>query len=332
VKNKMYSVALSLRDTLNAMQNNIDKAPHDWLKHHSTDLIEAQNAWRDGTYLDESVGYYSMQYDQPFQIMCGVGIFAGHVRKFRFTPTIIASLGRRVDESGRNVFDESFLNHLQRFALRIEANMPAEGTLLLPNQPLAILKGSKIQILLLKSAIEELVGRSTYWATEAAMTRWAITDFDETETPHAPNTYANRMGWQIRANYIGGSITTGLGDELEVETLASNWTMYKRAEAAETTSQIRRLFAGNKPLADLALTESQDKSQSVSHKSVSFQAADKTNYRIGFSRFMRLYQPVLVKGHPVLASPQLAIRRQRALHQMAAFRHTGLSEYLTGKL
>jgi hypothetical protein len=306
----------------------MDKAPHDWLKNVEA-LLDAQRVWRDGTYKDEVFAQYFVTTNTDFQICCGVGLLAAHVRKFRFSPKVIATLGRLIDQAGRPVFEESFLNHLQRLSLRIELSMPLEGMLLLPHQPVGIMRGNKLQVLLLKSALEELVGRSTYWASQAAMTRWAKKDLVENDTPAAPILPANRSGWKMRAEYIGG---IGVLEPSGIDTMIhSELKMYPLSKRGTEIGQIRRLFDGNKPLFDIEMTEIEDNASSVSKVQTQLKDQHGVVHSLEYSRFIKLYQPVLVKGHPVLASPQLAIRRQRTLHQMLAFAECGLQGYGIGK-
>jgi ribosomal protein L28 len=308
----------------------LDKTPHDWIQNIDS-VIAAQKVWTSGAYRDEITAHFTMDMDAPFRIVCGAGLVAAHVRKFRFNPKVMASLGRLTDKQGRPIFDESFLNHLQRLALRLEMNMPAEGTLLLPGQPLAIIKGTRLQVMLLQSALEELIGNSTYWATTAAMVRWNAGDLKELDTPNAPNLPANRAGWKLRALYIGGGdITKSIGPKhLETEGALH---MHEGNTRATLTGQIRRLFKGNIPLADVQLTDAQDVATSVSKTTMKIVDAKGEAHSIKFGRFLKLYQPVLVKGHAVLASPQLALRRQRTLHQMQAFHECGLGNYMTGSV
>jgi hypothetical protein len=308
----------------------LDKTPHDWIQNIES-VIETQKVWKNGTYSDEVVAHFTMQMESPFMVVCGAGLVAAHVRKFRFNPKVMANLGRLMDSQGRSIFDESFLNHLQRLALRLEMSMPAEGTLLLPGQPLAILKGTKLQVMLLQSAMEELIGNSTYWATKAAIERWQNGQLNEQDTPNAPNLPANRAGWKLRAIYIGGGDITQNTAPKQLET-EGKLMMYEASKRAQLCSQTRRLFKGNIPLADVQLTDSQDTKTSISKTTIKINDASGTEHGLKFSRFLKLYQPVLVKGHAVLASPQLAIRRQRTLHQMKAFQEAGLDTYLQGRL
>jgi hypothetical protein len=306
----------------------VDKTPHNWLNNIDA-LFEAQTSWKDGSYREEVFAQYYVDTNTPFIICCGVGILAAHVRKFKFNPKVIATLGRIVDDNSRPVFEESFLNHLQRLALRVELNMPLEGMFLFPDQPIAIIRGNKLQVLLLQSALRELVATSTYWATQAAFERWKEGNLVEGDTPSAPILPPNRHGWQLRARYIGGETQLKLNPESL--SVATDLRMYSLEERNQVLGQIRRLFNGNLPLADVMMTEQEDLRSSVSKTDILIHNQELGRKRLEYTRFVKIYQPVLVKGHPVLASPQLAMRRQRTLHQLQSFSGQNLSLWFRGK-
>ena len=96
-------------------------------------------------------------------------------------------------------------------------------------------------------------------------------------------------------------------------------------------TQVRRLYKGQEAVGDIWLTEAQEETASVSRTS-----ARMTDTRTGqedtlrFSRFQNLYQPVLIKGHPVLPAPRISYLRQRTLKQLEAFHHAKLDEYPRG--
>jgi hypothetical protein len=325
---RLQKICILALEILLDMEQMQDKAPHDWLNNIDSTLA-AQAVWRDGTYRKEVTGLLYIHLDCPFSIVCGSGLLAAHVRKFRFSPDVIAKMGRLVNQEGITIFDESFLNHLQRLSLRIEMQMPQEGTLLLPGQPLAILTGTILQVLLLKSALEELVVKSTFYATSTAQKRWITGDFVEIDTPKPMNFPPNRQGWASRAKYIGGGDDGLQIAEPKIQGL-SDFTLVDGPERSKSLGQIRRLFDGNIPIADVLMTAKGDQNSSVSKRQLDLRLSDGSMQVFEYKRFMLLYQPLLVKGHPVLASPQLAIRRQRVLHQMESFAGPILKNYLTG--
>ncbi|MDO8366998.1 MAG: hypothetical protein Q7T20_09390, partial [Saprospiraceae bacterium] len=295
---------------------------YDWLSDLQP-LFAAQESWLKGTYNKPITAQLVCQTDAPFSIACGAGLLAEHIRRFKFEPKIIQRLGQVTDAKGRSVFQESFLNHLQRLRLRTHVNAAPEGTLLLPGEPVLTIQSPELQALLLESAIRLLIWESTCWTTKAALEQWQNGVFSEEETPHPPNFPFNPTGWKMRAQYIGGGASEG-------SNLSEAWAGLTKIEhgPGQSLSQIRRLFKGEHPLGDVWLTAVQEAHASVSHTHIQF-ADDKTGklVEVQMSRFQNLMQPVLVKGHPALISPSLDYLRQRTWKQLEAFHELDLASY-----
>ena len=311
----------------------------DWL----SDLgpaYSAQESWHSGAYHKDSLFHLVYKPKQPFAIACGAGLLAEHIRRFRFTPDIIQRLVQETDEQGRSEFSESFLNYLQRLRLRVNVWAAPEGMLLLPGEPLAIARGPFAQIQLMETAFRWLMWRSTQWATRVAVDRWKKQHWQEEDTPLPPVTSADFDGWKIRAEYIGGAYADEILDSIktpsrppaEDEGLICVW----RADTGNSPGhlpliQIRRAYRANHALGDIWLTEAQEEIASVSKTSAAI--LDTRTHRhktLKFTRFQNLYQPLLVKGHPVLASQRLGFLRQRTLKQLEAFHFAPLEEYPHG--
>lgn len=313
----------------------------DWL----SDLNPARNAqesWHAGTYHEESLFHLVYRPESPFAISCGAGLLAEHIRRFRFSPELILRMGQMTDERGTGIFTESFLNHLQRMRLRVNVWAAPEGMLLLPGEPLAVIRGPYAQILLMESALRWLMWRSTQWASRMALQRWEKQHWQEEETPSAPVTPFSLDGWRIRAAYIGGAFADEIletiktpsrppGDE---EGLVEVWRRGKStSEKHKPLTQIRRVYRANHALGDIWLTQEQEEIASVSKTSASIIDARTHRHKtLKFTRFQNLYQPLLAKGHPVLAGQRVAYLRQRTLKQLEAFHFAPLSEYPHGWL
>lgn len=315
--------------------------PFDWLSDLGPALA-AQETWYDGSYSEEGLFHLVYRPDEPFAIACGAGLLAEHVRRFRFSADVIQRLGQMADENGRSLFSESFLNHLQRLRLRVQVEAPPEGMLLLPGEPLLIAHGPRDQVLLLESAFRWLVWRSTQWATRVAFHRWETRDWPEEDTPSAPVATSNFDGWKIRAEYIGGALADEILDSIKTrsrapeadEGLVCVWRARGGALTPEPPLvQARRLYRGQHALGDLWLTAEQAEVASVSRTSASMLDLQTGKSKsLKFSRFQNIYQPVLVKGHPVVPSTRLSYFRQRTLKQLEAFHTANLSEYPFGFL
>lgn len=312
---------------------NFSSAPFDWFSDLSP-AFAAQESWLDGSYNRPAIFHLMYKSEGPFAISCGAGLLAEHVRHFRFSVEVIQHLGQVTDERGCSVFRESFLNYLQRLRLRIQVNAAPEGALLLPGEPILVVQGPLVQIQLLESAFRLLFWESTHWATSAALARWKNDDWTEEDTPSAPPYPFNPDGWKIRAAYIGGAsadeILNNVGKNAR-EIFPGEGLVKIQHKSGEPMVQIRRLFKGNHPLADVWLTQTQEEEASVSKTKIQFlDEISGKPIEMQMNRFQNLYQPALVKGHPVLAPPRLGYLRQRMLKQSEAFHTVKLKNYPHG--
>ncbi len=313
----------------------------DWLSDLSPALA-AQDSWHSGIYHEDSLFHLVFQPDAPFAIACGAGLLAEHIRRFRFTPDTILRMGQFTNEQGRSVFSESFLNYIQRLRLRVILWAPPEGMLLLPGEPLAVIRGPYAQIQLMESALRWLMWRSTQWATRIAIERWEKHQWLEEDTPAPPLTSFNFDGWKIRAEYIGGAMADQILETIrtpsrppsEEEGLKCLWRSgAHHIPASPLLTQIRRVYKANHALGDIWLTAAQEETASVSKTSASIVDARTHRHKtLKFTRFQNLYQPLLAKGHPVLANLRLGYLRQRTLKQLEAFHFAPLREYPHGWL
>lgn len=313
----------------------------DWLA-DAGPATTAQAAWHTGRYDEPSLFHLVYRPDGPFAISCGAGLLAEHIRRFRFSPEVILRMGRMADAQGRALFTESFLNHIQRLRLRVDLWAAPEGMLLLPGEPLAVLRGPYDQIVLLESSLRWLLWRSTYWATRSAMLRWEQQAWAEEDTPPAPTTTFSPDGWKARAEYIGGASATAMQASLGSparppaadEGLVQVWgAPAQHSDAPKPLVQIRRVYRSNHALGDIWLTQEQEEKASVSKTSAGIVDARTHRHKtLKFTRFQNLYQPLLAKGHPVLANTRPGYLRQRTLKQLEAFHFAPLQEYPHGWL
>ena len=313
----------------------------DWLSDLNP-ALKAQESWRNGNYNEESLFHLVYQQDGPFAIACGTGLLVEHVRQFRFTPEMIQRMSRYSDERGRSLFDESYLNFLQRMRLRVRLAAAPEGMLLLPQEPLAIIRGPLAQVLLMESALRWLMWRSTQWATRVAVSRWERNDLKEEDTPSAPAVGFHPDGWKIRAEFIGGATADDILETIrepsrpptETEGLIRVLPVSDQTPVREQAlTQIRRVYKANHALGDIWLNDALEEHASVSKTSAHIQ--DVRTHRsktLKFTRFQNVYQPVLAKGHPVAALSRLGYLRQRTLKQLEAFHFGQLEAYPHGWL
>jgi len=305
----------------------------DWL----SDLKPAHLAaasWDNGDYLKPTVMHVVYKPEGPFAIACGAGLLAAHVRNFRFTPERIKRLGQTTDAQGRSVFRESFLNFLQRLRLRLDILAAAEGTVLLPEEPLLIVKGPLAHIQLLESAFRLLVWNSTHWATLAAAARWDAGNLREEETPPLPPVGHFPDAWRARAQFIGGAPAQRLqegGAWGALPDTPPDATLILNHPGGAPLVQIRRVYRDSIALGDIWLTAEQESEASVSRSEASFgNKRDGQTHTLRFTRFRNLYQPIVVKGTPVVSNQQLGYLRQRTLQYLTALKNIGPEAYPYG--
>ncbi len=315
------------------VETTFSSIPFDWL----SDLgpaFSAQKSWQDGSYNRPALFHLMYKPHESFAIACGAGLLAEHIRRFRFSVDVIQHMGQITDERGRSVFQESFLNYLQRLRLRVQVNAAPEGALLLPGEPILIAQGPIAQIQLLESAFRLLLWESTHWATMAAVARWKKGNWTEEDTPSAPAYPFNPDGWKIRAAFIGGASTdeilNNVGKNIR-QSFPGEGLIKLEYRPGEPMVQIRRLFKGNTPLGDVWLTAAQEEVASVSKTRARFMDEPSGKpVEVQMTRFQNLYQPVLEKGHPVLAPSRLGYLRQRMFKQTEAFHAVDLKKYPHG--
>ncbi|MBK6904185.1 MAG: hypothetical protein IPH04_15630 [Saprospirales bacterium] len=119
------------------------------------------------TLLTASLLWKSGQYDQPSRITLlaetpavarGQEEFLSWVGSIRFSPDQIQRLGALQGSDGYSLFDESFLNYLQRFSFQCEVVAVAEGTSVFPGEPLVRISGPAIQVQMMQPALIGLIG------------------------------------------------------------------------------------------------------------------------------------------------------------------------------
>jgi hypothetical protein len=307
--------------------------PHDWLADIAP-AVAAQNTWQDGSYDADTIFHLDYTPAGPFAVACGAGLLTEHVRKFKFTPDVIQRMGQ-MRHDATNMFSESFLNHLQRLRLSTSVWSPPEGLILLPGEPLLILRGPLLQVRLLESALVELIWNSTHYATLAAQIRWDNQSWKEEDTPEAPAIPFQRTGWATRAAYIGGgSEPVALRAPQAGEGLIEVWRETTGQATGEVPyTQIRRLYKGQQAIGDLWLTQEQEKAAGVSRSTASIlHATTGAVHDLKFTRFQNVYQTILSRGRVVQPKVRIPYLRRRTLKQLDAFHEANLATYPHGSV
>jgi len=151
-----------------------------------------------------------------FAVACGLGTAIEMVQAFRFSEEDLVYLSEVKANDGNRLFDNAFLEYLQK--LRFDGSMYAvpEGSIVFPNTPILRLEGTLIQCLLLETMLQNTLGFQTLIATKAARMCIAAKDKPVIEMGLR---YAHGMDGAIaatRAAYIGGCAASS-------NALAGNW-------------------------------------------------------------------------------------------------------------
>ena len=91
-----------------------------------------------------------------------------YLSDFKFSVDDIQYLGSLKGSDGQALFDEPFLNYLQRMTFSCDIEAIPEGTAVFPHQPLIRVKGPLIQAQLIETALLTIVNFQTLIATKAA--------------------------------------------------------------------------------------------------------------------------------------------------------------------
>ena len=128
-------------------------------------LLQAYQHWQSGQY-NQASGMLLLAEASPqggqTVVARGIEAFLSWTRSIRFPPDEIQKLGALRGPDGYSLFDESFLNYLQRFDFQCAVDAVAEGTSVFPGEPLLKISGPLIQVELVRTAMLKLIGGLIY--------------------------------------------------------------------------------------------------------------------------------------------------------------------------
>lgn len=139
-----------------------------------TDLYQltmAYGYWKTGLYKKNAVFHLFFRkspFGQQHAIAAGLALAVDFIRAYRFDVHDIQYLGGLRGADGGTLFDESFLNYLQRLEFQCDVEAVPEGSIVFPHQPLLRIKGPLMQCQLLETALLTLFNFSTLIATKAS--------------------------------------------------------------------------------------------------------------------------------------------------------------------
>jgi nicotinate phosphoribosyltransferase len=139
-----------------------------------TDLYQltmANGYWKNDMYNHEAVFhlfYRKNPFKNGFAIAAGLEQVISYLENLRFEVDDIRYLANLKGADGKALFDETFLNYLQRFKFDCDVDAIIEGTVVFPHEPLVRIKGNLIQAQLVETALLTMVNFQTLIATKAA--------------------------------------------------------------------------------------------------------------------------------------------------------------------
>lgn len=139
-----------------------------------TDLYQLTMAnayWQSGLYRRRACFY--LFYRKPpfggeYVVASGLAAAIDFIRNFRFSVEDIQYLAGLRGTAGRPLFDESFLNYLQRMKFSCTIEAVPEGEVVFPHMPMLRLEGPIIQAQLLETGLLNTINFSSLVATKAS--------------------------------------------------------------------------------------------------------------------------------------------------------------------
>ncbi|NBC10029.1 MAG: nicotinate phosphoribosyltransferase [Bacteroidetes bacterium] len=107
-------------------------------------------------------------FGQDYAVAAGLELAADFLQGFRFSAEDVQYLGGLTGSNGQPLFNEAFLNYLQRMTFRCDVHAMPEGSIAFPHQPLLRVEGPLLQCQLIETVLLTLVNYSTLIATKSA--------------------------------------------------------------------------------------------------------------------------------------------------------------------
>lgn len=152
--------------------------------------------------------YRKNPFGNPYAIACGLERAISWLNTLRFSAGDVQYLGSLKGGDGKALFDESFLNYLQRLRFSCDLDAIPEGTVVLPNEPLIRIQGPLLQAQFIETALLNLINFSTLIATKASRVVQAAGDDAVLEFGLRRAQGVDGGLSASRAAYIGGCMAT----------------------------------------------------------------------------------------------------------------------------
>jgi nicotinate phosphoribosyltransferase len=175
-----------------------------------TDLYQltmAYGYWKSGLH-NRQANFHLFYRKPPFQngfaISAGLELAVDFLQQYQFSVSDIQYLGGLKGSTGAPLFNEAFLNHLQRLELELTVHAMPEGTAAFPNQPMLRVEGPILQCQLVETGLLTLINFSTLLATKAARIVDAAQGDSVLEFGMRRSQGLDGAMTAARATYIGG--------------------------------------------------------------------------------------------------------------------------------
>jgi nicotinate phosphoribosyltransferase len=140
-----------------------------------TDLYQltmAYGYWKQGLYNRRAtfhLFYRKPPFDGQYVIASGLALATDLLQNFfSYSVSDIQYLGSLKGADGKSLFDESFINYLQRLQFSCDVWAVPEGTVVLPHQPILRIEGPLLQCQLVETALLSIINFSSLIATKSA--------------------------------------------------------------------------------------------------------------------------------------------------------------------
>ncbi|MBN1901963.1 nicotinate phosphoribosyltransferase [Candidatus Sumerlaeota bacterium] len=139
-----------------------------------TDLYQmtmAYGYWKTGIHEREAVYHLDFR-ENPFKggftVACGLSTAIEYINEWRFTPEDISCLSEFRGNDNKPIFEEKFLNYLQKIHFSCDIDAVPEGTVVFPYEPLLRIKGQILECQILETPLLNMINFQTLVATKAA--------------------------------------------------------------------------------------------------------------------------------------------------------------------
>ncbi len=139
-----------------------------------TDLYQitmAYGYWKTGIAQQESVFhlfYRKNPFGGKYAIASGLEQAIEYLQNLHFSEADVSYLGSLKGANDKALFDEHFLNFLQRFRFSCDVEAVPEGTIVFPHEPIMRIKGPLWQANLVETTLLNIINFSTLIATKAS--------------------------------------------------------------------------------------------------------------------------------------------------------------------